>query len=129
MDPLEWALRELVQSVSRLSLGPEEQANFIRSIFRTEDPLVNCDELALQFDDSYVMVPQLVDRGLLSHEAAGRLDALAAQLDAMSAAGKPELWTLKSVQEADEWEQVRLLACSLLDLLPKAAGSDPPVGH
>lgn len=124
MDRWQWFLSELVKSVRLLASPSDGQANFVRSITRVDDELVNCDELALNFDDSYVMVPQLLEDSLISRDAADCLDALSAQLRDMSGSDKADLWTLRSVRHAQEWERVRELARASLELLPEARGKD-----
>ncbi len=116
----QWLFSELVSSVRLLAAEAEEQAKLVP--FGMYGELVNCDELALNFEDSYLMVAGLVHHSLLSPEAAQRLEALDAQLKAMSGWDKEELWTLRAVRSDPLWERVRELARSALELLPEPEG-------
>ena len=75
--------------------------------------LPSVDELALEFDDSFVLVPQLVRQGRLTPEQADTLASVSAQLSRMSAT--PSLWTEAALHGHPDWDEVRRLAALSLD--------------
>jgi hypothetical protein len=81
------------------------------------------DEIALQYDDAWRLVPQIRQAGLLSdeqHEALARLDR---HLEEMSnAADKDSLWTIETMEGDERWETFRRLAGQALAALGREPG-------
>ncbi len=75
------------------------------------------DELALEFDDAIHLLAELMDSGLIGPRAATALRVLDSQILAMSVSEDPDLWHGESLASKSEWQQVRVLATSALELL------------
>lgn len=76
------------------------------------------DELALTFDDGYILLPQLVEAGLVSAEAAALADELSETFDAMGGEENYEAyWTEQKVADSPEWAAIRSKARALLEML------------
>jgi hypothetical protein len=105
---------EFLRQVTEILAGSAEaQLAYLRTLE------VGPDELALQFDDAYIVLPLLRDEGLVSDEARWALDEVDAQLAAMSD-GPPEMWDDEALTGAPEWARVRELARRAVELLPSA---------
>jgi hypothetical protein len=104
-----------VQAVATLAAPPDVQ------IASVED--AHPDELALQFDDAYLTLGtlQLADGVQFSEEAVRALNAIDAQLSAMSGRENRDLWTPEAIRSSGRWAQIRVLASDALAALP----SDP----
>lgn len=101
-----------------LSWDAGEQLAYLRELLGS-DTMV--DELALQFDDSYQVVPELRAADLVSGEAEGSLRELADRLTELDGA---DLWSAESLREAPQWQTVRELARTALPLLTRADDVD-----
>lgn len=64
------------------------------------------DELALQFDDSYVLGPELLLAGMLNEDQLKLLDELNQVLVRMSEPGT-DLWSAEGLATSLEWQNVR----------------------
>jgi hypothetical protein len=98
----EWYLRSLREALALLSADAETQL--------AAEPLRwSIDELALEFDDAYRLVPSLVSEyGVrLSENLLGRLSEIDSMLDGMSGAANAPLWTADGVRSRPEWARVR----------------------
>lgn len=78
---------------------------------------VSVDELALEFTDRYLLVPQWTDAGWLPRDAEATFGAVDAALSTMSGAENAHLWTIEAVHRAREWANVRELAAHALRAL------------
>lgn len=75
------------------------------------------DELAMEFDDGWLLLPQFVEHGWVPAAAAEKLRELDSWLAAMSGPENADLWHVSALARADEWATVRQCATSvLLDL-------------
>ena len=102
----------LAETVDVLALDAEGQVAALRTMFDWVDevgPGFNVDELALQFHDFVMLLPQVVDADMVSTEAAKAVWALDAQLDRMSGQEQAELWTVIALRNSAEWTKVREL--------------------
>ena len=125
MANLPWARNGLIDTLGVLASDAEDQVEHVRSLFRVVgeiDPLYNVDELALEFSDFALLLPQVRRAEMMSAEAASAIEAVDAQLDAMSGEEHAELWTVEAVRTSAEWTKVRELARTALRLL-QSAGS------
>jgi hypothetical protein len=107
MDMIENSRQTLVdleQALTRLADSAADQVAYLAKL----GVLPSVDELALEFDDSFVLVPQLVRQGHLTREQAAMMASVSAQLARMSA--MPELWTEAALRSHPDWEEVRRLA-------------------
>jgi hypothetical protein len=110
------ALVWFVRSVAVLALPAEDQVRWLNSIgFRGESALA--DELAMEFDDGFRLLPQFVEHGWIPAAAAGKLGRLDSLLAAMSGPENVDVWHVSALAHADAWAAVRQCATSvLLDL-------------
>ena len=72
------------------------------------------DELALDWDGGWRLMPQWVERGWLSAEDAGHFRPLDEALAEMSGKEHAELWTTAALHRAPEWVRIRELATAAL---------------
>ena len=101
-----------VRSVAVLALDADAQAAWLRTL----GTFPAADELALEFDDGFPLVPAFIERGWLSETALPALVPLDEQLTAMS--GGDRLWHAEALAVQPEWDRVRALAgAALLRLL------------
>ncbi|ROP27703.1 hypothetical protein EDD30_0394 [Couchioplanes caeruleus] len=78
-------------------------------------PLV--DELALEFDDGFRLVPTFIERGWLNATALPVLAEIDQHLSFMSGEHNAGLWQVEALARRTEWNQVRMLARTALTLL------------
>ena len=112
------AVRSLVQLIgatARLALDPADQVEYLSRIGTL--PLL--DELGLEFDDRFVLVPQL---RRMHWFTAGEVDLLAAIDTRLASLPKdPELWRSEAALEREEWAAVRAAAREFLKALGEGA--------
>ena len=107
-----YKLAWVISGVVVLAMDAQEQIVWLRGI--------HPDELALNFDEGYQMIPEVRDSGVVfSDEALAALAALDQQLASMSGRHKEDLWTTEAIRYDPEWERVRDLANRALPLLPE----------
>ena len=97
---------ELCQILERLASPPQAQIDYLRNLGVA--PLA--DELALEFHDLHLLVPQLAAQRVLTHQQRAALDAVSRQLDAMSACQDTSLWMEDALRCHADWVEVRRLA-------------------
>jgi hypothetical protein len=69
------------------------------------------DELGLDFDDSYRLVPTLMSEGVVfGDDALIALAQIVQALTAMSGRAKSQLWMLEAIRTRTVWPEVRNLA-------------------
>jgi hypothetical protein len=116
-----WVWDCLVQALHHLALPAEQQQSLT---WLGHVP----DELALDFDHAWGLVPQLVERGWISAEQLAALARVGQLLTAMSDRAAPEreqLWTLEGLGTDARWADARLLAAHALEALGEPARHDP----
>ena len=92
---------------------------------RFPDFVAKPDDLALDFDDAYLLLQQCQQLEL----STAQLDAVAAVdrlLEHMSDSQRHALWTENALRSALEWQQVREAARAALRMLGYAEGPVPP---
>lgn len=97
-------LASLQDVLARLAAPASVQLDYLREIGLSP----SIDELALEFDDIAVLVPELVDDGRLTREQVETVMALDRMLQAMS--GIDDLWNDAALQSDPRWAEVRDLA-------------------
>jgi hypothetical protein len=115
-----WVRDCLVGALERLALPADQQAALT---WLGHIP----DELALDFDHAWGLVPQLVERGLIDAEQLATLAEVDRLLTAMSdraARDRAGLWTLAGLQDDARWARVRLLAAEALAALLRPGQRD-----
>jgi hypothetical protein len=103
-----------VRSVAVLGLPADAQVSWLHRLFADATPVV--DELALEYDDGFRLVPTFIELGWLDAAALPALEQLDAQLDAMSGERNAELWHVDALVR-EEWDRIRSLATEALSLL------------
>jgi hypothetical protein len=81
------------------------------------------DEVALLYEDAWVLVPQIREAGLLTddeHAALARLDRHYGEMS--DAPDKDSLWTLEAMKHDDRWTKSRQLAVDALAALGRTPG-------
>jgi predicted RNase H-like HicB family nuclease len=73
------------------------------------------DELALQFDDTYRIVGQLVERARVPQPAQATLNQINVAFEEMDS--RSDLYDDEALKHAPEWEHIRTLARSALDTI------------
>ncbi|GGN99770.1 hypothetical protein GCM10010112_93870 [Actinoplanes lobatus] len=101
-----------VRSVAVLALEADAQVAWlgVKGL-----PLV--DELALEFDDGFRLVPTFIERGWLNDTALPVLAEIDEHLSSMSGEHNAGLWHVEALTRRTEWDQVRALARTALTLL------------
>jgi hypothetical protein len=99
--------RRLLRVTEILALGADDQLDYLHGL--GIEGLV--DELALQFDDSFVVLPELRLNGLVSEDAERALQKVDEQLVAMGETG-PDVWTEPVLANSEDWRRVRTLAAT-----------------
>lgn len=97
----------LIQSLQLLAADYQTQLRIFPSFVHVPD------ELALTFDDAFLLVEQTQRVELLNEQQAGSLHQLDELLSAMSDESE-SLWTLDALQHSPEWQHIRCLAKALL---------------
>lgn len=95
----------LVQCLKLIALPAEKQIQVL------PDFVLVPDEIALGFDDVYLMIPQI--DGLISDHGLILLKELDQLFEEMSE--EPLFWSLEYFESGDLWKKVRLLARSILE--------------
>jgi 4'-phosphopantetheinyl transferase EntD len=105
----------LLITLRALAASPDEQIERFPNVVATPD------ELALDFDDAYLLLQQCqqLELSAAQREAVGDVDHLLAQ---MTEPERRALWTEAAFRRAPEWERVRSAARTALRLLGYAAG-------
>ena len=103
MTELPDALRTTVE---HLAAPPEAQRQYLSQL-GTPD---SADELALEFDDSYVPVRSQLPERVIAH-----LDALNRLLQQFSGPDHSDKWSAAALSEESAWAEVRLSAQRVLD--------------
>ncbi|MFE1953760.1 hypothetical protein ACFW9D_25205 [Streptomyces sp. NPDC059524] len=103
-------LHQLHQALDRLAWPAERQIEHLRRWG------VGPDELALEFDDAYRMVPALDSQGILPDDVGARLRQVDSLLEEMSEGADPE-WTHEAVTRSPTWDRLRHSAQAALEAL------------
>ncbi len=109
-EELKGLIGALREALSRLALPADVQLKWLKWI----GTLPCVDELALDFDDCYRCLPEMVAEGIFSREQAELVDLVDAILHKMSGKHNAELWGPAALRERPEWDEVRRLARAAL---------------
>lgn len=102
----ETQLADLWEAVLNLSLPGVEQTQLLEAMGDANA----VDELALALDDSFWIVHDAFSKNRLGRDELASLNRLNSYLDKMSGEENSDVWTLGSLQESSEWQEVRRLA-------------------
>lgn len=98
-----------LRALAILALDFEGQVDWLRSLGLGEPAL--CDELADEYYQQWLVLPQLVVAGLIPEPAVATLNELNELLGEIIQPGS-NLGTIDSLRSAEEWEQVRRKAAT-----------------
>ena len=117
-------LKNMKDSLKLLSASAEAQIESLSRFghFLGQDPSKvdlswNIDEIALQFGDAALLLPDLLERGLVTHEFVGKVSALDNFIIGLSGDVAPSFWTIGGLRHDPRWGEVRALAAECLRLL------------
>jgi hypothetical protein len=122
MEDRLWWQGELERAVERLSSDAETQIEWLRSIHKSEGPVI-ADELALELEDLWLdgRHPGL-EWASPSPMLRSNIEALDRTLDSMSGGERADLWTEEALRSRPEWDDVRILAAQALSTLRREFG-------
>lgn len=103
-----------LRALAVLALDFEGQVDWLRSLGLGEPAL--CDELADEYYQQWLLLPQLVAAGLIPEAAVAVLNDLNELLGEIIQPGS-NLGSIDSLRTAQEWEQVRRKAATGLCML------------
>ena len=107
-------LAALKETVANLAATPLEQENYLRHI----GTWPSLDELALEFDDAWRLLPGLVAAGFLDPALSAPMAELDRMLDVISGSENEPLWYDKAL-DGPEWLAIRKKANECLGLFPR----------
>jgi hypothetical protein len=99
-------IEDLCQVLGRLASPSQAQIDYLQHLGVA--PLA--DELALEFHDLYLLVPQLAAQRMLTRQQRKAVDAVSRKLDDMSAGQDTRLWMEDALWSHPDWVEVRQLA-------------------
>jgi len=127
-----WFLEALIESLRLMAADYETQVAAL--------PQFVCvaDEIATTYDETYLLVDQIVAAGLIDPAIVARFANIDEQTEAMSE--RTELWTLDTLRTAPEWQNLRTQARDILAALGESprppslewityVGEGPPTDH
>jgi hypothetical protein len=102
----------LVEALRLVAATPDEQ------IAALPTWVAVADEIALVYEDHYLMVPALIEGGLITAGQEEPLKALDALFDQMTdAADREAVWKVEAIYDDERWEKARELARAALQRL------------
>ncbi len=104
-------LGELTNILIRLAAPASHQVEYLRKM--NVLPLV--DELALEFYDLVLLIPQLIANSGLTQEQGANVYAVDRKLGEMSE--RKDLWRVESLTRAPHWDEVRKLAGVAIEMI------------
>ena len=105
-----------LRALAVLALPAPDQLAWLRSLGLPGEPAV-LDELAMEFDDGYRLVPSFIKNGWLPESILDPLSELDRLLSGMSGTGNERVWLVDSLDSTQEWEEVRFGARKVLMLV------------
>lgn len=112
-DSLVPALVRFIRSVAVLALPAEGQVQWLSSLGLPGDAAI-ADELAQEFDDRFLLLPQFVELGWIPESVAEQLRELNSLLAAMSGPDNAAIWEVSALGTHDVWDKVRNHATRIL---------------
>jgi hypothetical protein len=112
-DSLVPALVRFIRSVAVLALPAEGQERWLNS-FGLPGEAAIADELAQEFDDRFLLLPQFVELGWIPENVAEQLRELNSLLAAMSGPENAHIWEISALGTNDVWDKVRNHATNIL---------------
>jgi hypothetical protein len=116
IEQLDKVIEELCQVLGRLAAPSQAQIDYLQHLGVA--PLA--DELALEFHDLYLLVPQLVAQRRLTRQQSKAIDTVSRKLDDMSASQDTSLWMEDALRSHPAWVEVRQLAAIAVKAIPSS---------
>lgn len=109
-------LAAFVRSIAILAMDARTQIEWLNSLGLPGRAAL-ADELALEFDDGYMLLPVFLDKGWLKDHSADVLGDIARALTAMSGRENEAVWAVEALASDPRWEEVRGLARKALAMV------------
>lgn len=105
-----------VRSIAILALDAEGQVDWLQSLGLPGRAAL-ADELALEFDDGFKLLPSFLNNGWLSQDIVGVVSEIDRALADMSGQANKDLWAVEALPSDPRWKEVRVLARKALVLI------------
>lgn len=116
VNSLEWVIKDLRRLMEWAAADPDSQVEMYRRHYKNRSNVrILPDELANDWNDICLLLPQLVQQGLLPPERANAVLELDRHFEKMSSRHDEYLWTLDAMRRDEDWEQVRDKARGMLE--------------
>ncbi|WP_189213742.1 hypothetical protein [Actinokineospora fastidiosa] len=112
-EPHVRTLVAFLRAVAILALDAPHQRAWLASLGLPGE-LAVADELALEFDDGYLLLPAFISNGWLPANAREQFGPIDAALAAMSGNDHQDVWAVEALSTDQRWEEVRALARNAL---------------
>ena len=109
-------VKNLESDLRLLTSSADEQVKWLK---KEEKFWLPVDELALEFNERFILVDSEKEKCGLSDDLVKCLNRLDESLTKMSGEHNAELWTYEALAQSQEWADVRVLASQCINLLPK----------
>lgn len=106
---------ELCRVLYVLAAPADFQARYLHEIGVGVGP--QADELALEFDDLVLLLPQHVERGTVTGEESTAVVNVQRQLDVLQTRNEEGVWYVEALATEPAWAEVRRFAAKALGLL------------
>jgi hypothetical protein len=114
---LQWALHQLANALRLAALPAHEQVVCLPDFVHV------ADEVALEYEQAFRKVPQLVEADVVTAEQVEPLRALDQLFAEMTdAPDKESLWTLSAMEADERWARSRTLALKALTAIGASPG-------
>ena len=88
--------RQLIEAIRLVAVSYDDQVTCLPSFVHMPD------EIALSYNDRYLLVPQFIDQGLLRKEDIGELVEIDALFERLSGSHNASWWTLSAMESDPE---------------------------
>lgn len=117
----------LRDAVAKLAASADAQVSYLDSIFPDLTGNNNAashgnDELALEFEDSFIAVGQMIEPSQINAEQYNALRLLDEMLTQWSGPSHEEFWARIALFQDHRWQAIREQASVVLALLPEKVG-------
>jgi hypothetical protein len=116
----------LREAVANLAASADAQVSYLESSFvgltagKSAEAYGN-DELAMEFDDSFIVVGHMLECGEIKEDEIDALRSLNEMLSRWSGPIHKDFWARTALFEDSRWQAIRLRASEVLALLPDEA--------
>lgn len=99
-------LKQVIETLRLLAADCDTQTKVLPNYVHVPD------EIALTFEDTYLLTNSLLQDKLITEDVKSELDTLNELFDQMNC--RKELWTLDQLKFGEEWQQIRSVASRAL---------------